>query len=132
MLPTIHQEIIKGLMQDRSQAMKQIFELYYEPLCRYALRYTTSTTVAEEIASDVMFKIWQNRHSGYRAETFREYFSCNAQHCTQLPETTTEPAKTVRQLGRADPQRVNWGNTIGHVDRRRNTIETDQFDEYVA
>ena len=29
--------------------------------------------VAEEIVSDVMFKIWQNRHNSYRAETFREY-----------------------------------------------------------
>ncbi len=29
--------------------------------------------IAEEIVGDVMYKIWQNRHADYRADTFREY-----------------------------------------------------------
>jgi len=65
--------MIKNLEQDRPQAMKQIFEMYYVPLCSYALRYTADISIAEEIVSDVMYKIWQNRHIGYRADTFREY-----------------------------------------------------------
>jgi RNA polymerase sigma-70 factor (ECF subfamily) len=75
-LPQINNDIkfiIEGLLQDESQAMKHMFDMFYKPLCCYAVRYVLSMPVAEEIASDVMFKIWQNRHHEYRAETFRDY-----------------------------------------------------------
>jgi RNA polymerase sigma-70 factor (ECF subfamily) len=39
----------------------------------YAVRFVQNMPIAEEIASDVMYKIWQNRHQGYQIETFREY-----------------------------------------------------------
>ena len=66
-------DIIDSLFRDCPHAMKRIFDMYYKPLCCYAVRYAYSMPVAEEIVSDVMFKIWQNRHQGYRPETFREY-----------------------------------------------------------
>ena len=53
--------------------MKGLFDLFYKPLCFYAVRYVASMPVAEEVVSDVMFKIWQNRTNGYRADKFREY-----------------------------------------------------------
>ena len=53
--------------------MKLMFELYYAPLCHYAKRYIAATAIAEEIVSDVMYKIWQNRDVAYRVDTFREY-----------------------------------------------------------
>ena len=65
--------IIEGLFHDSPQAMKRMFDLYYKPLCCYAVRYAQSMPVAEEIVSDVMFKIWQNRHQKFRPETFNEY-----------------------------------------------------------
>lgn len=68
-----NENIIEDLLHDRPQAMQQVFELYYVQLCCYAARYTASMPVAEEIVSDVMYRIWQNRHSGYRTDTFRQY-----------------------------------------------------------
>ena len=65
--------IIENLLQDSPKAMELLFELFYKPLCFYAVRYAQNMQVAEEIVSDVMYKIWQNRLQGYRAETFREY-----------------------------------------------------------
>ena len=47
--------------------------MFYKPLCFYAARYIQDAQVAEEIVSDVMYRIWQNRHQDYQAETFREY-----------------------------------------------------------
>ena len=73
MLPTITEELITALNQDHPQAMRRIFETYYTPLCSVALRYVGNMSIAEEVASDVMVQLWKNRHSGYRAETFREY-----------------------------------------------------------
>ena len=66
-------DIIKGLHKDCPNAMKQLFEMYYKPLCFYSMRYVVTMTIAEEIVSDVMYKIWQNRHFAFRAETFRDY-----------------------------------------------------------
>jgi len=65
--------IIEDLLRDKPQAMNHMFDLFYKPLCYCAVRYAQSMPVAEEIVSDVMFKIWQNRHDGYRPETFRDY-----------------------------------------------------------
>ena len=75
-MTTLHKDIkdiIEGLFCDSAQAMKSLFDLYYKQLCFYAVRYVSSMPVAEEVVSDVMFKIWQNRHSGYRADSFNDY-----------------------------------------------------------
>ena len=72
-MSTSVENIIQGLHQGDPQVMKLIFELYYAPLCHYAKRYVATTAIAEEIVSDVMYKIWQNRDTTYRVNTFREY-----------------------------------------------------------
>lgn len=72
-MQTIHHKIIQGLKQDDPSIMKWLFDLYYTSLCSYAKRYTNSLVAAEEVVSDVMFKIWQNRSSGYHPDTLREY-----------------------------------------------------------
>jgi RNA polymerase sigma-70 factor (ECF subfamily) len=65
--------LIEDLLRDSQQAMRRVFDLFYKPLCVYAARYVQSVPVAEEVVSDVMFKIWQNRHQGFRVETFSDY-----------------------------------------------------------
>ena len=72
-MSTSVESIIQGLHQGNPHVMKQMFELYYAPLCHYAKRYVAVTTIAEEIVSNVMYKIWQNRDTTYHANTFREY-----------------------------------------------------------
>jgi RNA polymerase sigma-70 factor (ECF subfamily) len=69
----IDEDIVRGLQEDSPQAMKWVFDRYYVSLCHLAKRYVGSRVEAEEIVSDVMYKIWQNRHNGYRADTFKEY-----------------------------------------------------------
>ena len=66
-------DIIEGLLGDSQQSMKGLYELFYKPLCFYAVRYVSSMPVAEEVVSDVMFNIWQKRNKSYSAETFRDY-----------------------------------------------------------
>lgn len=65
--------IIEDLFRDSPQAMKRLFDLFYKPLCFYTMRYVQSVSVAEEIVSDVMYKIWQNRHQDFHTETFSDY-----------------------------------------------------------
>jgi RNA polymerase sigma-70 factor (ECF subfamily) len=72
-MSSINEDIIKGLSRGDSLAMKKLFDLYYMPLCCYAKRYVASMIAAEEIVSDVMYRIWQNRNAAYHACTFSEY-----------------------------------------------------------
>lgn len=71
-MQTINHKIIEGLKQDNPTTMKWLFDLYYTSLCCYAKRYTNDVA-AEEIVSDVMLKIWQNRFNDYQPDTFKEY-----------------------------------------------------------
>lgn len=72
-MQTINHKIVEGLRQDDPSTMKWLFDLYYTGLCSYAKRYTNDRVIAEEIVSDVMLKIWQNRSFDYHPDTFREY-----------------------------------------------------------
>lgn len=71
----ISEGIINGLRQDDHQTIKLVFKLYYIPLCHYAQRYVEDSVIAEEIVSDVLYKVWQNRQEIYlyHANTFPEY-----------------------------------------------------------
>jgi RNA polymerase sigma-70 factor (ECF subfamily) len=62
-----------GLRRNDPRAMKPMYEQYYAALCRYAERYVGTSVIAEEIVSDVMYRVWRRRQSGYRADTFCEY-----------------------------------------------------------
>ena len=49
--------------EDDPIAYKQLFQLYYDRLFRFALSITRSRQSAEEIVSDVFLKIWMKRKS---------------------------------------------------------------------
>jgi RNA polymerase sigma-70 factor, ECF subfamily len=46
-----------------SNAFKQLFRYYYEPLCIYASRILQNNVIAEEIVQDLFVKLWERRHS---------------------------------------------------------------------
>ena len=49
------------LKKDDYRAFEIIFKHYYAYLCNFALRYTTNREDAENIVSEVFYKIWKNR-----------------------------------------------------------------------
>jgi RNA polymerase sigma-70 factor (family 1) len=50
-----------ALLNDEA-AYKQLFELYFPSLKRFAFSLVKSNEIAEEIASDAMINIWRNRN----------------------------------------------------------------------
>lgn len=54
---------LKGRRQrdEAPASVEQLFHQHHKNLCRYALRFTQCTHTAEEIVSEVFFKMWQNR-----------------------------------------------------------------------
>lgn len=53
--------IINGLKNGDELTYVQVFREYYVPLCAYSLRYVDRKEIAEEIVSDVFFKLLENR-----------------------------------------------------------------------
>jgi RNA polymerase sigma-70 factor (ECF subfamily) len=57
-LPT---NIVQSLIIGDEETYIFLFREYYVSLCSYARRYVGRKDIAEEIVSDVFFKIWENR-----------------------------------------------------------------------
>jgi RNA polymerase sigma-70 factor (ECF subfamily) len=44
-------------------AYKNIFELYYRPLCSFAKKYVLDLAIAEDIVQDLFVKLWEQRNN---------------------------------------------------------------------
>ena len=55
------------------QAFKYIFDTYFTALCRFMYPYLGNTQEAEDIASDILASIWENRKKLEIRLTFKAY-----------------------------------------------------------
>lgn len=53
--------LIARLKRNDKVAYKLIFLSYYDVLCRYLLNFTSNRHQAEDIAQDILLKLWTNR-----------------------------------------------------------------------
>ena len=56
-------EYIEGLQRGDKKVFGELFNAFYEPLCRYCLQKGMGRESAEEIVQDVFVKIWIRRES---------------------------------------------------------------------
>ena len=54
-------ELILKIKNSDSTAFKELFFTYCQPLIRFAHRFVTNVSLAEDIVQDVFLKIWSNR-----------------------------------------------------------------------
>lgn len=45
------------------EVFREIYDLYYEPLCKFLLFYTKDTLVIEDIVQEVFLSLWEQRNS---------------------------------------------------------------------
>lgn len=63
----------KVALYDDESAYESMYMQCFLPLMRFAYSFTKSKEIAEEIASDVLFKIWDQRENITRIKDFRLY-----------------------------------------------------------
>lgn len=56
------QLLLKRIKRHDQEALEQLFEKYYFPLCDFAFQFVRSFDFTEEVVSDVFMNIWNNRH----------------------------------------------------------------------
>ena len=53
--------LITGLHKANGLAFKEIFKLYYHPLCMYAYRYVQDDTITDDFVQDAFLNLWERR-----------------------------------------------------------------------
>lgn len=66
-------ELLALLATGDRPAFKQLYKAYYSKIYAYALKFTKSAFLAEDIAQDVFLKIWENRDSLRDVKFFKGY-----------------------------------------------------------
>jgi RNA polymerase sigma-70 factor (ECF subfamily) len=58
-----HQEqiIIEKLKKGDESGLRQMFDVYYSPLCVYAMRYLDGFDVVEDMVQEVFINFWENQ-----------------------------------------------------------------------
>jgi len=59
--PRSEYELISSWRNGDEQAFDQLFKLHFYKLNQFALRHTNDPELAEELAMDIMLKVWQKR-----------------------------------------------------------------------
>jgi RNA polymerase sigma-70 factor, ECF subfamily len=54
-------QFVEGLKNGDRKVFQQIFDTYYEPLCRYCIQRIANQEDAEEIVQDIFVKLWTKR-----------------------------------------------------------------------
>ncbi len=60
-------------IHNNEEAYKQVFYLLFNPLFRFSYSMIRSREQAEEVASDVIFRLWQNRINLLQVENIKVY-----------------------------------------------------------
>lgn len=67
------EELLPLLSEGDRLAFKQLYTSHYRGIFSYALKFTKSTDLAEDIVQDVFLKIWENRETLSEICHFKSY-----------------------------------------------------------
>jgi RNA polymerase sigma-70 factor (family 1) len=84
-------------LQDDEVAFQQLFETYANGLSRFAISILKNKQLAEEVVSDVFFKIWVHRGKMAEIENFKAYMYTSARN-TSLNYLDREKRKNAISL----------------------------------
>jgi RNA polymerase sigma-70 factor (ECF subfamily) len=104
-------ELVEGIRKGELKAYEELYKLYYVYLCLLAGHITGNRSEAEEIVSDVFFKIWKNRQiieinislKGYLARSVRNT-------ALNYLELRSSEKMTTGSLSESDHQLVAWAS----------------------
>ncbi|MFV0590296.1 MAG: RNA polymerase sigma-70 factor [Draconibacterium sp.] len=70
------QDIISKLKSGDENSLRRLYDLYYKPLCIFALKFVDSIEQAEDIVQNTFINFWNTRsfdniHSGLKSYLFR-------------------------------------------------------------
>lgn len=61
------------IKQGNSDALKNLFQLYYKPLCSYTAQFTNSMPDAEDIVQSIFIRLWTQRETLIKVNSVKAY-----------------------------------------------------------
>jgi len=68
------------IQRNDNQALKELFDTYYSPLCSYAVQFTKSLPEAEDIVQDAFVKLWTKRDQLHINTSLKSYLYKTVYH----------------------------------------------------
>lgn len=79
-IPQIDTVLIEKIKKGNIDAFEIIFKRYYKKLCIYAEDFVKEKSMAEEIVSDVFYKIWENKENLNITKSLQAYLFTSVQN----------------------------------------------------
>ncbi len=104
MMVSIDEQKILELINCRKQeGLKYLFNLYYKPLCIYAMNYLDSFEESEDIVQDLFVKFWERQTKVAFQGSLRAYLFSAVQHnCVKILNSRNkynfQPIETYQDL----------------------------------
>lgn len=129
-----HLRYLDGLRNGNQQVFRELFNAYYEPLCRYCMRVIPDQDEAEEIVQDVFVNLWSKRTelgidtslNAYlyrmvmnKAINFNNHMKIRMKHQEQVRAHSSEAAPTSDGLMEAELQSLFETALAGMPEKRR-------------
>lgn len=69
-------ELLQQLKNSNEQALTELFERYYEPLCRFVIVFLPNQAIVEELTANIFIKLWNQRktiqiHTGLKSYLYQ-------------------------------------------------------------
>ena len=65
--------IIQKLKNGDESGLRQMFDIYYSPLCAFALKYIDSFDLAEDLVQEVFIKFWEKKRIDQLQGSLKSY-----------------------------------------------------------
>ena len=95
----IDSQLVPRLQQGEEEAFRQVYTTHFPKLYRYALTFTHSHEVAEEIVQEVFMTLWRKRQAINPAQSLNHYLYTLTKHrCFRFLQQTARQASLRREL----------------------------------
>lgn len=74
------QKILELINSHNQEGLKSLFDLYYKPLCVYAMNYLDSFEESEDIVQDLFVKFWERQAKLNFQGSLKAYLFSSVQH----------------------------------------------------
>lgn len=97
------QKILELINCRKQEGLKYLFDLYYKPLCVYAMNYLDSFEESEDIVQDLFVKFWERQAKEVFQGSLKAYLFSAVQHnCVKILNTRNkynfQPIETYQGL----------------------------------
>ncbi|NJK95367.1 MAG: RNA polymerase sigma-70 factor [Bacteroidales bacterium] len=72
-IPFVDQLLVNNIKKGDVSSFEIVFKRYYKKLCVYAEDFVKEKSMAEEIVSDIFYKLWENRENIHISGSIQAY-----------------------------------------------------------